>query len=86
MYANLVRNLVNELYEVKSIIYICLYNEKSAKELKSRPKWASFFSKGDDIKIIKEGTRFFSTSTRLSSFQCPFLLFSPVYMACRRPK
>ena len=54
------------------VIYVWIY-ENGAIELKSRP-----ISKGDDIKIKRKVSPFFSFFTRLCSFHCPpFSIFCP---------
>ena len=62
-------------------MFVWIY-ENCAKELKSCPKQAFFSSpetifKGDDTKIKRKVSPFFSSSTRLSSFHCcPFSIFA----------
>ena len=75
----------HEQLKAMLFIYVWIY-ENGAKELKSRPKGAFYFSpetpkisKVDDIKIKRKVSLFFPSSTRLSSFHCPpFSIFCPL--------
>ena len=67
----------HEQLKAMLFIYVWIY-ENGAKELKSRPKGAFYFSpetpkisKVDDIKIKRKVSLFFPSSTRLSPFHCP---------------